>query len=218
MLVSTIQKMLDKNIKLVEKTIEQKLEKKLETVTTLKEQIEKENDGDKVSYSKILAVPAEVRRVIQETKNDEKVEKLEHDKRSQNFIIHGAEEIGDTINEIECNDEEYVNDILKRLRVRAAPESVIRLGKPNDTKKRVLKISMESKKAKDDVMANLRRLKGSEEDFGKISVTDDYTASEREMIKDFSDRAKEQSKKDPTREFKIRGDPKNGLRIIAYKK
>ena len=77
---------------------------------------------------------------------------------------------------------------------------------------------MESKKAKDDVMANLRRLKGSEEDFGKISVTDDYTASEREMIKDFSDRAKEQSKKDPTREFKIRGDPKNGLRIIAYKK
>jgi hypothetical protein len=77
---------------------------------------------------------------------------------------------------------------------------------------------MEFKKAKDDVMANLKRLKGSEEEFGKISVTDDYTASEREMIKDFSDRAKEQGKKDPTRVFKIRGDPKNGLRIIAYKK
>ena len=32
-------------------------------------------------------------------------------------------------------------------------------------------------------MANLQRLKGTVEEFGKISVTDDYTSGERHQIK-----------------------------------
>ena len=67
-------------------------------------------------------------------------------------------------------------------------------------------------------MKNLGLLKGTEQEFGKISVTEDYTVLEREEIKKFSIKAKEQQKNDPTRIYKVRGDPKNGLRIISYKK
>ena len=156
--------------------------------------------------------------MIHEVTNDEKVEKLEQEKRLQNFIIHGADEIGDTEEETIANDNWYIKDILKKLRVQEEPESIIRLGKANETKKRVMKISMKTKVAKEKVMGSLGRLKGTEEEFGKISVTDDYTALEREKIREYSIKAKEQGKKDPTRFFKVRGDPKNGLRIISYKK
>ena len=77
---------------------------------------------------------------------------------------------------------------------------------------------MPAKADKDEVMGRLNRLKDTVENFGKISVTDDYTATERKEIQDFAKKAREQSKQDPSRVFKVRGDPKNGLKIISYKK
>ena len=81
-----------------------------------------------------------------------------------------------------------------------------------------MKICMKTKEAKVNVMSNLGFLKGTEEVFGKISVTEDYTVSEREKLREFSAKAKEEEKKDPSRVFKVRGDPKNGLRIISYRR
>ena len=60
-------------------------------------------------------------------------------------------------------------------------------------------------------MTSLRHLKGTEETFGKISVTDDFTVTERQKIKDFAEKAREQSKQDISRVFKVRGDPKTGF-------
>ena len=116
------------------------------------------------------------------------------------------------------NDEDYLVDILKQIEVDSKPDKVVRIGKANTNKARVLKITMPTKDSKDEVMNNLRRLKGTEEKFGKISVTDDYTVTERQKIKDFTEKAREQSKQDNTRVFKVRGDPKNGLRVISMKK
>ena len=104
----------------------------------------------------------------------------------------------DSPDEIVENDADYLNEILAHLKIRSQVESITRLGKPNDSKSRVFKVVMPSKAAKDEVMANLRRLKGTEEQFGKISVTDDYTNSDREKIKDFANRARELAKNDPT--------------------
>ena len=123
-----------------------------------------------------------------------------------------------TDDEINHEDEGFISDLLKRLGVTEHAESIIRLGRKTENKSRVLKITMKSKTSKEEVMSNLRKLKGTEEVFGKISVTDDYTSSERELIKQFTDKAREQGRQDPSRVFKVRGDPKNGLRIISYKK
>ena len=68
--------------------------------------------AERTLYSKILSVPTEIRKIMQETQNDEKVQKIEQEKRSQNFIIHGADEIGENSEDIKNIDVIYIKDIL----------------------------------------------------------------------------------------------------------
>ena len=44
------------------------------------------------------------------------------------------------------------------------PESINWLGRPNETNRRTIKIVMKSKTDQENVMANLRKLKGTEEE------------------------------------------------------
>ena len=81
---------------------------------------------------------------------------------------------------------------------------------------RPLKIVMKSVDDKSKIMSNLRHLKGTEEEFGKLSVKDDYTNHEREEIKAWVQKAKAKSENDPDRVYKVRGDPKNGLRLVSF--
>ena len=138
--------------------------------------------------------------------------------RSQIIIIHGAEEFGSGEDDVKENDLEYINDIFKHMLIKNKPDSITRLGRANDSKARVMKIVMPTKEAKEEVMSNLRRLKGTEDKFGKISVTEDYTSTERQKIKDYSEKAREQGKQDPSRVFKVLRNPKNRLQIISFKK
>ena len=45
-------------------------------------------------------------------------------------------------------------------------------------------------------MGNLKRLKNTENEFGNIRVTDDYTSGEREQIKNWVKKAEENSLQD----------------------
>ena len=224
-LLTSMKNMLDKKVAQIEtkfeKVIDKKLGEKMSVIQSLNEKIENNMETtvtENPSYAKVLQVPAEVRKIMEEARNDAKVERVEQEKRSQNFIIHGAEEVGDNADDINKNDAQYIQDILRKLTVSAEPESITRLGQPNDRKMRTLKIVMKSCEDKELVMGNLRKLKGTEEVFGKISVTHDYSNTDREKIKEFATKARLQGQQDPTRIYKVRGDPKNGLRIISYKK
>ena len=115
-------------------------------------------------------------------------------------------------------DNGYVDDILKQLGVQVKPESVIRVGISNDSHSRPIKVTMKTKADKQKTMSRLNRLKGTEEEFGKISITEDYTKTERDMIKSWHTDAKKKSAEDDMYDYKVRGDPKNGLRIIRLKK
>ena len=53
------------------------------------------------------------------------------------------------------------------------PKSITRLGKSTENKKRTLKIVMSTNQQKVSVMTNLSKLKGTEDEFGKIRITDD---------------------------------------------
>ena len=170
------------------------------------------------TYAGILDVPGELRKFTREQKNEEKIEVSEMEKRANNIIIHGAEEFGENNEEIKEKDNEYAKEILKLLGVVNNPKSVSRLGQPNDNKRRPLKLVMKTKEDKEKAMGNLRRLKGTQDDFGKISVTDDYTTSEREEIKSWVEKAKEKTSQDPDKVYKVRGDPKNGLRLVWFNK
>ena len=228
-LLASLKNLFDKKMTQLEEKIEKSIDKKvkeLEAATDIIITGEKTTDSSEVAPSsktqsfaqKVLQVPHEIRRVIQETSNEEKVDKLEREKRASNFIIHGAEEVGEDTESIKENDEQYIKDILERLDVRVSPVTVTRLGPPNDKKMRRIKVAMKSEAEKDKVMGNLRKLKGTEYLFGKISITSDYSSNDREMIKDKVKEAKKQQEENPGRIFKVRGDPKNGLRIVSYAK
>ena len=76
------------------------------------------------------------------------------------------------------------------INVQATPLKIFRLGKPEPNKIRPLKLEMASSTERDLVMKNLKLLKGTEKELGKLSAKEDYTKNEREIIKYFVDAAK----------------------------
>ena len=208
----------------IENTIESKIGAKLEAVTQMSENIKLNNESPNVepSYAeKVKELPAQMRKIIQEARNEEKIEGIEIKRRSRNIIIHNSEEWGDNDAAIKEADEPYIKEILDYIKVKIDVESITRLGKPNERKKRPIKVVLRTEADRDKVMANLRFLKGSEFKFGNISVTKDYTESERNLIKGFVEKAKQKEFQKPGRVYKVRGDPsdsKNGLRIISFEK
>ena len=219
-LVTSMKSLFQEHVSQLGTTIESMIEKKLnEKIPNITGNVSSTSTDQSESYaSRVLQVPSEVRKVIMEAKNDDKVEESEQERRSTNFIIHGAKEFGDDINSMKKIDDEYIGSILKQLGVEHKPASVVRIGNPEKSNARPLKVTMKSKADQQIVMSRLSRLKNTEEEFGKISITEDYTQTEREMIKSWSKKAEEKSATDETHVYKVRGDPKNGLRLIRVKR
>lgn len=219
-LVTSMKSILKDHVTNLESTIESLIDKKLNEKLPSPAVSEPNSATEhQESYArKVLRVPEELRKIILEAKNDDKVEESEQEKRATNFIIHGAEEFGETTAEMKALDNDYVDDILKQLGMHVTPESVIRVGASNESKSRPIKVTMKSKADKQKIMSRLSRLKGTEEEFGKISITEDYTKTERDLIKSWNANAKKKSSEDDKYDYKVRGDPKNGLRLIRVKK
>ena len=157
-----------------------------------------------------------LRKPCRRTETIKKNEESDIDRRKKNVIIHGAEEIGENNDEMKTRDTNYVNDILAKLGLTCQPKSITRLGEPNEARKRPLKILMKTIDDKTKVMSCLNRLKGTETQFGRISIREDYTTSEREEIKMWVQKAKDKSSTDPERIYKARGDPKNGFHLVSF--
>ena len=77
---------------------------------------------------------------------------------------------------------------------------------------------MKSENDKDSFIARLPNLKNAEDRFNKISVTEDYTAEEREAIRKKVTEARNKSETEGEGKYvwKARGSPKNGLRLIRF--
>ena len=229
-LMQTIEKMLNKMAcqleTKVEKLIDKKMEGKIDQVTctgnTGGQTSSVVSDGastERPMYSNVLTEPQVIRKILKETRYKEKIEEKEKEQRTNNFIIHGAEEIGDNNAAIKRNDEEYILDILDEIRIPSCkPKTITRLGKPDENKRRAIKVEMKTKGDKDKIMGNLKYLKGTEDMFGKLRITDDYTREEREVIREWAKKAEEKSLNDPNNTYRVRGDPKNGLRLVHFPK
>ena len=90
----------------------------------------------------------------------------------------------------------------------------MRLGAFADNRIRPVKLIMESAEDKEQVQSRLINLKGAEEIYRKVSVRDDYTLKERELVKDMVKKANERNTAEETNAWKVRGTPKNGLRLV----
>ena len=79
---------------------------------------------------------------------------------------------------------------------------------------------MNTEEEKDKIMSRLPNLKNSRDRIKKITVTEDYTVEERQEIKKWVVCAKEKTKEenDENITWKVRGTPKNGLRLVKITK
>ena len=158
----------------------------------------------------------ELKLVMTESKNDELLQQRERKLRSCNIIIHGVEEEKENSTE---TDEQFVTEFLSALGVNQEPKSTVRLGRAENNKRRPLRLTMNTDEEKDTVMARLPNLKNAEDKLKMISVTDDYTVDERNEIKTWVEKAKKKNEKETGDVvWKVRGTPKNGLRLAKFPK
>ena len=64
------------------------------------------------------------------------------------------------------------------------------------------------------VMSELNKLKNADPNVRGISVCDDYTLEERKLIQAMSEEAKKRNEAENVNHWKVRGTPKNGLRVV----
>ena len=136
------------------------------------------------------------------------------------MIVHGVAELDDDTRPPKAVDMEFIFSLLKATGATACIKTAFRIGKNDNGKKRPLKVITVSETDKNNIMESLFNLKGLEVYKG-ISITDDYTINERDQIRSFASKAKEMNEKEPNDsqyEWKVRGKPKNGLRIKKFKK
>ena len=87
-MINTLKTLFDDKIKDVESRFITILEKKLDEQKLTGKGTENENK-QKETYAKVLAVPAEIKRMMKEVKNDEKLEDNETQRRSKNLSWRG---------------------------------------------------------------------------------------------------------------------------------
>ena len=114
------------------------------------------------------------RNLIIAAKNEERIEERNKKVRENNIIIHGCIE-----KDSDDQDKTFVQDIIKEISVGIVKtKSITRVGKTDSGKSRPIKVSFNNIDEKNKVMSNLRFLKGKET-YNKVSITEDYTISER---------------------------------------
>ena len=124
-------------------------------------------------------------------KNQEIVNEAEREKRSANLIIYGVSE--PNMESQKEDDESFVSSLLEKIGVAHRPKHILRLGQRTEEKTRPVKLVMESENVKDTIMARLGNLKNAEDVFRKISVREDYSREEREMVQEMVKKAAEKT-------------------------
>ena len=163
--------------------------------------------------------PVDFATVMRKTKNDELVQEQERQRRNNNIIIHGmSEELKDTTVPLKSQDDYFITSLMEILGVDKVPTSIVRLGKPGPGKNRPVKLTMKCVEDKEQVMSNLKKLKDADPEFHRLSIRDDYTMEERDLIKKFAEDAKKKNKEENTTAWKVRGTPKNGLHLVKITK
>jgi hypothetical protein len=213
-----IAKMINESHDKINKNIDVLIEKKLASLTAPNNAPPKPGEP-KTLFSTVVGastspgnISAATPNVI--TRNAELIEKQEQERRINN-ILYGISEarVDDNVS-IQESDKEFMSSFLETIEAQVTPKQILRLGKESAGKNRPLKVIMKSPEDKNTIMSSLNKLKNADESFRGISVRDDYTLEERQLIKAMADEAKRKNDTDNVTYWKVRGTPKNGLRVV----
>ena len=195
--------------------IDEKLDKKLEKIEQHTTEANK-SFAEAVSGGNLNLNTIQV--AMQDAKNNERVIETERVKREKNVILHGVTEYDGTPEEIKEQERNYIKSLFEIIGVKSKPEYIGRLGKKVNERTRPIKLAMKTLQEKDEIMSRLVNLKEAEDKYRKISVKDDYTLQERLLVKQYLKEADEKNKAGNTDKWKVRGNPKNGLRVVEINK
>ena len=208
----------------IQANLEKMISSKLEVVAN-------QTRENKASYAAAVGIKDGIRdcpeksfrSMMMETKNEELAEEADKQRREKNIIIHGVEEKfwGETG---ENEDKSFVKTLMTNLQIGAiSADQVERLGPDTkeSNKTRPLKVVFKTKDDQQKVLSNLRNLKGNN-DYLRISIKEDYTYNERQFIKSYVEKAKAMNALEETKMsdtvWRVRGSPKNGLKIMRFTK
>ena len=214
-LLKEMKNIMNHRIEQMENKIEGIIDKKIEEKNNIS--IGNENLSFAETLKKNLTENT-IEKAIEISKNNEKIQEIERTKREKNLIIHGVYENEKTDEENNNEDQNFIDSFLGVIGVNVKPISITRIGKLQEGKIRPIKLVMNSTENKYQIMSRLVNLKNAEEKFKKLSVKDDYTFEERQIIKIWHQKADEKNKNENTTMWKVRGTPKNGLRIVKVMK
>ena len=217
-----IEAMLEKRLDKIENSIDQIITKKLEEnmkgVAEIGEKIENAISTNKKTFAEAVGgnVTDSLTTAFRNRKNQEIVNEADREKRATNLIIYGV--IEPSTESQKEDDETFVSSLLEKIGVAQRPKHILRLGQRIEDKNRPVKLVMESENVKDTIMARLGNLKNAEDIFRKVSIREDYSREERDMVNDMVKMAAEKNAAENTQEWKVRGTPKTGLRLVRITK
>jgi len=104
-----------------------------------------------------------LRSIIKEARNEQQLEEREKRLRKNNIIIHGiADSISEDEDQMKQRDKEFTENLFKAIKVDVTPTVVQLIGKPEDHKKRPIKVIFNSPADKEKIMQSLKNLKNNE--------------------------------------------------------
>ena len=151
---------------------------------------------------------------VKEQKEEEKIEAVDIQSRNKNLIIHGVvEPVTDTKEKEDEFDKRDIEDILDEIGLQEIkPTHHHRIGQKDKEglKWRPIKVILQTKSEKEQIMRNLYKLKHA-----GLSITDDFTINERKKIKEMHQKAKNLNKEN-NGDFvwRVRGSPRTSLRLV----
>ena len=214
--------LLNKRLEKIENSIDliisKKLNENMRGVTEIGEKIDDAITANKKSFAQAIEgnVTDSLTTAFRNRKNQEIVNEAEREKRSANLIIYGVTE--PSAEDQKEHDQSFVTSLLEKIGVAQRPKQILRLGQRDDNKTRPVKLVMENETEKDTIMARLSNLKNAEDTFRKVSIREDYTREERELVREWVKKAAEKNDAENTKEWKVRGTPKTGLRLVRIPK
>ena len=216
-LCSNFEEMITKRLDIFDKRVDELIEKKIAGVLQIPSTAGLNSGEPRKSFADAVGgiSPTPTTRIsdLKTSRNAELVEKQEQDKRMNNIIIHGISEVGAGDNAKEF-DNNFIKSFLEVIEVDVAPKQILRIGNKTPDKKRPVKVILKNSDDKSTIMSNLNKLKNANEDVRGISVRDDYTQEERKLIQAMHEEAKRKNEEDNVTHWKVRGTPKNGLRVV----
>ena len=219
-LIETIEKKISKGFETIQSNVENMINSKLGKLNP--EKIYESNQQQTYAGAVGNATPGIIkdrRTQMLVNKNEEMEEERDRKSRAKNIIIHGKFEIG------KADDKFFSENLIKELQIGALKINQIeRIGKEAEggngsTQKRPMKLIMNNEEDKDKVLHNLKALKGKSLYKG-ISITADYTYSERQLVRDYREQANEKNDNETANQtnyiWRVRGTPKNGLSLKRF--